>query len=418
MIQKIQKENSSSKASEKLQASPIKGKPTKASASSKKNKTKQNSRVLIPIILAFFVSGLVAMVGAVSNSVQHDFNLSDTASSLLASAIYIWFLVMAVPTGYIMDKLGHRNTVIVALLLSCLSMVFPIFYYSYWTMVISLCLLGIANTMLQISLNLLVSDVTPKRQMSSMLTLGQFVGQIPAMIIPVLAMWSVVLFGNWRWVYPIFLVISLAITYFLYRTEVKESSDKDPSGFKDFFKLLENKMILFCFLAIVCQVGIDVGTSVTTPKILIERTGASSEAANFITSLYAIVRLGGCLLGAYLLSRYSNQKIYITSIVLILLGCIGLLFIQSRILIYICTAFMGLGISNLFAILFSQALDAMPRKKNDISGLMIMGLVGGAIFPPIMGMAAKLLGGQFGAILVIMLCAGYMIYMAKEIKDE
>lgn len=384
-----------------------------------KTSKKQNIRVLAPIILSFFVSGMVAMVGSVSNSVQHDFGLSDSVGSLLASAIYIWFLVIAVPTGYIMNKLGHRKTVLLALSLSCLSMVFPIIHYSYITMVISLSLLGISNTMLQISLNLLVSDVTPKRQMSSMLTLGQFVGQIPAMLIPLLAIAAASLFGSWHWVYPLFLLVSLLITFFLYTTEVEESGDKDPSGFKDLFSLLKKPMILFCFIAIICQVGIDVGVNITAPKILIERTGVESGVANFITSVYAIVRLAGCLLGAFLLARYSNQKLYLISIVLIVAGGVSLIFLQTSLLIYICVVIMGLGISNLFAIIFSQALEAEPRKKNDISALMIMALVGGAIFPPIMGLATTIVGGhQWGAIIVILLCASFMGYRFKEIKDE
>lgn len=391
---------------------------TRKPKSEKRVKTEQEIRVLAPIILAFFVSGLVGMVGAVSGYVKEDFNLSNTVSSLLVSAIYFWFLIMAVPTGYIMDKMGHKGTVILALGLSCLSLVIPIVYYSYFTMIISLCLLGIANTMLQISLNLLVSDVTPKRQLSSMLTLGQFVGQIPAMVIPMFALWAVAMFGSWRWVYPVFLLISLGFTYFLFKTDVKESSDKDPASFKDLIGLLKKKTVLFCFIAIALQVGIDAGVAITTPKILVERTGMSISGANFVTSVYAMVRLAGCLGGAYILAKFSNKKIYMASIALILVGCFGLLFINSRILIYICTALTGLGISNLFAILFSRALDALPRKKNDISSLMIMGLVGGAILPPILGGAADIAGGQYGAIIVIMLCAGVMMYISKEIKDE
>lgn len=406
--------NSSQPAVSAKRGVPAQNKPT-----SGKPKRKQEIRVLAPIILAFFVSGIVAMIGSVSNSVQEDFKLSDAAASFLAMAIYIWFVVVAVPTGYIMNKLGHKKTVLVALVLSCVSMLLPIVHYSYWSMLISLSILGIANTMLQISLNLLVSDVTPKRQMSSMLTLGQFVGQIPAMLIPVLALLATEWFGNWHWVYPLFLVISLAITYFLYKTDVEESKDKDPSGFLDLIGLLKKPMILFCFLGIICQVGIDVGIGVTTPKILIERIGMGSVEANFVTSVYAIVRLAGCLLGAFLLARYSNQKIYMVSLALLLLGGLMLTFIASEFLIYVCAAIMGLGISNIFAIIFSQALEALPKKKNDISVLMIMGLVGGAIFPVIMSLATKAVGGhQWGAVLVILLCSSFMLYKYKMIKDE
>lgn len=425
MVEKTTSQNTGSdskkaiKHSSNSAKSSTKATKTKKPQSAKRQKAAQEIRILAPIIATFFVSGLVAMVGVVVNYVQHDFQLSDTISSFLASAIYIWFVLIAIPTAYIMNNLGHKKTVLLALILSCVSMAIPILYYSPITMVISLCTLGIANTIMQISLNLLVSDVTPKRQMSSMLTLGQFVGQIPAMIIPLLAMLASLWFGSWRWVYPFFLAVSLGITYWLYRTKVEESADKDPSGIMDIIGLLRKPVILLCFIGIILQVGIDVGISITTPKIIMERTGASTESANFVLMVYAIVRLIGCLGGAFILSQFSNKKIYIASIALILLGCAGLLFINSRILIYICTIFMGLGVSNLFAILFSQALDTFPRKKNDISVLLIMGLVGGAIFPPIMGIGTKLVGGhQFGAIIVIMLCAIGMLYISKQLKDE
>lgn len=425
MVEKTTSQNTGSdskkaiKHSSNSAKSSTKATKTKKPQSAKRQKAVQEIRILAPIIATFFVSGLVAMVGVVVNYVQHDFQLSDTISSFLASAIYIWFVLIAIPTAYIMNNLGHKKTVLLALILSCVSMAIPILYYSPITMVISLCTLGIANTIMQISLNLLVSDVTPKRQMSSMLTLGQFVGQIPAMIIPLLAMLASLWFGSWRWVYPFFLAVSLGITYWLYRTKVEESADKDPSGIMDIIGLLRKPVILLCFIGIILQVGIDVGISITTPKIIMERTGASTESANFVLMVYAIVRLIGCLGGAFILSQFSNKKIYIASIALILLGCAGLLFINSRILIYICTIFMGLGVSNLFAILFSQALDTFPRKKNDISVLLIMGLVGGAIFPPIMGIGTKLVGGhQFGAIIVIMLCAIGMLYISKQLKDE
>ena len=388
--------------------------PTKA------NTSKSNVRIMAPIILSFFVSGFAAIIGVVSNSVEKELHLSDIQSSILASAIYVWFLIMAVPTGYIMNKLGHRMTVITGLSISCMSLLFPIFMYNYAGMVISLCLLGIANTMLQISLNLLVSDVTPKRKMSSMLTLGQFVSQIPNLTVPILAIWSFTLFGSWRWVYPLFLIISLAITYFLYKTNIDEGEvEGDPSSISDLLSLLKQKAIMLCFIGIICQVGMDIGISMIAPKILEERIGQNSANANMIISIYALIRLLGCLGGAYLLAKYSNKKIYMTSLYCIFLSCLGLIFSRTGGLVYISVGLMGLGMSNLFAIIYSQALEHNPKKKNDISILMIIGLVGGAIFPPIMSMATRLTGNhQWGAVVIIILLAGMMYYIRKIIKDE
>ena len=81
--------------------------------------------------------------------------------------------------------------------------------------------------------------------------------------------------------------------------------------------------------------------------------------------------------------------------------------------IYIAIALIGFGNSNVFSIVFSQALLAVPDKKNEISGLMIMGLFGGTVFPLLMGFASDAVG-QSGAVAVMTVGVIYLIlYMFK-----
>ena len=73
---------------------------------------------------------------------------------------------------------------------------------------------------------------------------------------------------------------------------------------------------------------------------------------------------------------------------------------QSTLVLYIGIALVGYGNSNIFSMVFAQALEAVPEKQNEVSGLMIMGLFGGTVFPLFMGYASDAFG-QIGAVLVM-----------------
>lgn len=48
----------------------------------------------------------------------------------------------------------------------------------------------------------------------------------------------------------------------------------------------------------------------------------------------------------------------------------------------------GLGFANIFPLVFFAALERMPERASEISGLMVTAIVGGALLPPIMGLVA------------------------------
>ena len=113
-----------------------------------------NLSKLIPIMFAFFAMGFVDMVGTATNYVKADFQLSDTMANFLPSMVFLWFFFLSVPTSLLMNKIGKRNTVIVSLFVTALALLLPLFGYNYPIMLVSFCLLGIGNTLMQVSLNL------------------------------------------------------------------------------------------------------------------------------------------------------------------------------------------------------------------------------------------------------------------------
>lgn len=375
---------------------------------------------LVPIMFAFFAMGFVDMVGTATNYVKADFSLSDTMANFLPSMVFLWFFFLSVPTSLLMNKIGRRKTVLVSLLVTVLALIVPLLGYNYPMMLVSFCLLGIGNTLMQVSLNPLISCIVKGDKLASSLTFGQFVKAIASFIAPILASWAAVKFGNWRILYLIFLVIAVIATAYLWLTKVEEDkSAAETSGFFDVIKLLGVPSVLMLFCGIIAHVGIDVGVNTAAPKILMERLGLPLSEAAIATSVYFLFRTLGCFSGSFILAKWNVKKFFAISVAMMVLSMIGLFVCQSKIGIYIAIALVGYGNSNIFPTVFSQALLSRPDKANEMSGLMIMGLIGGTIFPLLMGVLSDLLGSQIGSVIVISVGVAYLIFLAaKFLKSQ
>ncbi len=164
-----------------------------------------------------------------------------------------------------------------------------------------------------------------------------------------------------------------------------------------------------------CHVGIDVGTNTTAPKIIMERLGLPLEEAGFATGVYFIFRTAGCFLGAFILRAMSPKLFFAISVAMMLAGMVILFAGNTLAILYAGIAFIGFGNSNIFSIIFSQALVYTPNERNEVSGLMIMGLFGGTVFPLAMGYAADAVG-QAGAVAVMTVGVIYLLYYTLKIK--
>ena len=384
------------------------------------NNNKNLYAKLIPVMLCFFAMGFVDLVGIASNYVKADLDLTDSQANVFPSLVFFWFLIFSVPTGVLMNKIGRKKTVLLSLIITFASLLIPVFGDGYTLMLISFSLLGIGNALMQTSLNPLLSNIIAGDKLASTLTFGQFVKAIASFLAPYIAMWgatqTIPSFGlGWRVLFPVYMVIAVLAIALLGSTPIEEEKPDKASGFKACFALLGKPFILLSFIGIMCHVGIDVGTNTTAPKILMERLDMTLAEAGFATSLYFIFRTVGCFLGAFILQKVSAKSFFALSVVFMLLAMAGLFIFHTEKIIYICIAMIGFGNSNVFSIIFSQALFAMPDKKNEVSGLMIMGLFGGTVFPLAMGVASDAMG-QSGAVAVMTVGVIYLLLYTLKIK--
>lgn len=383
---------------------------------------KQNKTIyIVPVMFCFFAMGFVDLMGIASNYVKEDLALNDSTANILPSLVFFWFLIFSVPTGMLMNRIGRKNTVLLSLLVTLASLIMPLIDESFAVMLVAFSLLGIGNALMQTSLNPLISSIISGKHLASTLTFGQFIKAIASFLAPYLAMWGATAampsFGfGWKVLFAIYLVVGIAATLLLWATPIDEGGQRDSaSGFADCLRLLGKPVVLLSFVGIMCHVGIDVGSNTTAPKILMERLGMTLNEAAFATSLYFIFRTVGCLTGSFILRVMNHRAFFTVSILMMALSMAGLAFGTSEAVLYTAIALVGYGNSNVFSLVYSQALLSVPDRQNEVSGLMIMGLFGGTVFPLLMGFAADA-AGQTGAVAVMAVGVVYLLTFIKNIK--
>ena len=382
------------------------------------NKT-SNLKMIVPVMFTFFIMGFVDMVGTATNYVKADFQLSDTMANFLPSMVFLWFFFLSVPTSLLMNRIGKKKTVLASLVVTVLALLIPLFSYSYPLMLVSFCLLGIGNTLMQVSLNPLITLIVKGDKLASTLTFGQFIKAIASFIAPILASFLAVKFNNWMLLYAVFLAIAVIGTIYLAVTRIDEDLSVERSAsFVDCLKLLGDGTVLLFFLGIVSHVGIDVGVNTCAPKILIERLGVPLSDAAIATSVYFLFRTIGCFTGSLILSKWDLKKFFLLSVILMIAAMLGLFFCKTRIGLYIAIGLVGYGNSNIFSMIFSKALLYKEDRSNEMSGLMIMGLIGGTVFPLLMGILSDALHSQVGSVLVISCGVIYLLYLAYRLIRE
>lgn len=363
---------------------------------------------ILPILFGFFVMGFVDVVGISTNYVKHDFGLSDTLANLIPMMVFLWFAIFSIPTGMLMGCIGRRNTVGVSLGITFVAMLLPLFLYDFVSVLLAFALLGIGNTILQVSLNPMVASVVSPGKITSVLTLGQFLKAVSSFLGPLIAGTAASFWGDWKWIFAVYAVTTLlSVVWLLAGVHEEEQKMVQSSTFTMVGSLLKDRYIGMSFLGILFIVGIDVGLNTTIPKLLIEKTSMVVSEAGLGSSLYFSARTIGTFVGAFLLARVASDRFMQYSIGIGLISLVLLLLADSLLWISILVVIIGLACSNVFSIIFSYALRHLPERDNEISALMIMGVSGGALVTPLMGILSEGVGQAAGLSLLV-LCLLYL----------
>ena len=205
----------------------------------------------------------------------------------------------------------------------------------------------------------------------------------------------------------------------MFFTKIEESAQEGKTAsFSKTLGLLNNSNILLSFLGILCVVGLDVGMNTVTPKLLIERVGLAKEAATYGASWYFAARTIGTVFGIFLLAKFSEKSFFKINMMVVGLALVGLLFVQEQMVILALVSVVAFASSSIFAVIYTLAIKSQPSLTNEISGLMITGVAGGAIVPPLMGFATDALGSQQGSLVILLLCSAYLLFCSFKLNSS
>lgn len=373
-----------------------------------------------PIFLAFLCMGFGDAVGPFVGLAKETFDLSNFMATMIQFIGFTMFLILSIPLGIVQDRTSRKSVLMLGLFVALLGLVIPIFkgLDSYPLFLLTIMFLGGGAAILQVSGNPIMRDVSPDGKYARNLTLGQFVkaiGSLSGPIIPVIALrW----FGaDWSLIFPVYSIALLVTLVWISTVKIEEKKDpgNKPATFGSSFKLLGNSFVAMMVLGIFLYVGAEQCMSSGIPLLLDDKYGIDIQSLGVAgTGLFFLALVIGRFLGAVILNWIPARDFLIITVLLSIVGSVTIL-LGIKVLAIVSIFFIGLGFANIFPLIFSIAVDKMPERTNELSGLMISAIVGGALLPLMMGKLADI-GGITIGLLVPLAAVIYIMYLSIRIK--
>lgn len=383
------------------------------------NKKSFNLKIVVPVLLSFFVMSFVDLVGIGVDRAKADFQLTDTMAQLIPSAAFLWFFLLSVPIGILQDRVGKKRMLNYGMAISALGMIIPFIIYSFPVLLFGFALLGIGNTIIQVSANPLLVSVVPSNRASSALSFSQFIKSIGSMIGAPLAGLLAAQFGDWKLILVVFGVISLLTVLWLGAVKIEELKkiDTSPATMGSSFSLLKNGFILSMVLSIFLVVGIDVGVNSTSGQFLMKKLDMEQALAESGRSIYFFGKMLGTFAGAMLLTWFASRKFLVWTSLLSLIAIVALVFNPVPAGALVIIFLVGLFAANIFPLVFSITVEKFPERANEISGLMMMAISGGAVIPLLTGWLTDVFSITIG-MFVLVACAVYILIAAMAAQKS
>ncbi|MGD0583478.1 MAG: MFS transporter [Bacteroidales bacterium] len=372
---------------------------------------KLSIKQVLPVLMSFFVMSFVDLVGIGVDRVSADMNLSATLAQLIPSAAFLWFLLLSVPVGILQARYGKKLVLNIGMGVTALGLLVPYFIYSFSTVLTGFALLGIGNTIVQVSANPLIVDVVPSNRTSSFLSFSQFVKAIGSMIgAPLATVFASHFTHDWKMLFLVFGIVSILTIIWLASTTVEEVRQEGyKATFATSFKLMNNGFLLLMVLSIFLVVGVDVGFNSNSGQFLMKHFGIGQTAAESGRSVYFLGRMLGTFLGALLLTKISSRKFFLWTTLLGIIALVAILLLPGKALAWVLVFIIGFAVANIFPLVFSITVEKYPDRNSEISGLMIMAICGGAVIPLMIGWISDMSNNVAIGMSILVLCMAYLL---------
>ena len=377
----------------------------------------KKNMMLMPMMAGFFVMGFCDIIGTVMNQVKAECALSDMTAGFLPSMIFIWFFLISIPTGVMCGRIGRKNAVLVSLAVTAFAMLLPLAAgpQRFWIYFASFALLGIGNTILQAALPALMSNVVPADQLTSRISLGQFVKAICAALTPVFVYLTATALGNWKLLFPLYGAITVVAALWLWFSKIPDervarngAASCATTSFSSCLAMLGHPYVLAMTVGILFSVGADVGFAVAKPEYLKNVYKVDLDVAGMGPTVYFVAKTLAAIGGAALFAKVSAAKCFPWCMGLGLAATACIFVAGSPFAFLACVFVAALATANSFGMCMGLALDKVPEKANEITSLMVMAIVGGGVVTPVLGFVQSRVGAS-GLAGVLIACIAYLL---------
>lgn len=387
---------------------------------------------LVSVFFVFLAMGFGDAANQLVSVVEKAFNVTPFTASLVSLSGMIMFGVLSVPTGVWQSKIGKKKMLTIGLCLFLLGSVLPILAFNFPIILLAVLLMGAGATILQVSGNPLIRDVSDEGKYSSMLSFAQSlkaIGTLSTSLILVLIGTSLMKHGwfsftpeggetidmGFRILFPIFAVVLLItlVLVIMFVPENVSKSDEKPTTLGNCIRALGNPFILMMFLAIFFYCGAEASMFNRIPSILTENTSVTPAMGNIVLIISLFV---GRFLGGVILQKMSAKKFLGITVAISILGNLLLFLPYNAFTTWLSFILIGIGFANIFPLVFSICVDHKPEMSNEISGLMTTAIVGAAIVPLLTGAMAGV--GIRLAFIVPLCCLAYLCFVTARVSKE
>ena len=373
----------------------------------------------------FVISFLTNIIGPLVPDIISAFNLSLSMAAFLPFSFFLAYGVMSIPSGFLVEYIGEKKVMILAFLISSIGALAFSINPSYSLYVLSLFLVGSGMAMLQVSINPLLRNIGGEKEFAFNSVLGQLFFGLASFISPLIYSYliislsvgnetsnSIILFfkkitfPNLRWVslYWIFSLVSFLMCVTLIFTnfpEKKKPNRENKEKLNNYIVLIKNPIVILYFFGIFSYVGLEQGVANWISKFLeiYHSLDPQNMGAKIISYFWGLMTLG-TFSGLFLLKKIDSRKILIfftsASIISLLISLFGPLKVSL-----FSFPLIGFFISTMWSIIISLALNSMSKNHGAFSGILVSGIIGGAVFPLIIGILADFAGLKVGMTLLL-----------------
>ncbi|TAI49774.1 MFS transporter [Flagellimonas allohymeniacidonis] len=385
------------------------------------NQLRTNYLVVAYVLLTFFfISFLTNILGSLNPSASESFGLSKTMVAFLPFAFFLAYGIMSIPAGLLLERVGQKRLLLTAFFLALLGSLLFVAFPNFTFFLVALFTIGCGMAILQVVINPLLRVSGGEENYAFTSVLGQLCFGLASFVAPLIYTLSlaedeaglssflnqiaghlVVLDLRWVSIYVIFALFAvgmLVVTLFLKLPKTTQNEDERIGDLNSFTALLKSKTVIFFFLGIFAYVGVEQGISFWISKFLYQYHGFDFETvgAKAVANFWGLMTIGG-LVGLVLLKLLDSKLVLKLFTSLTMVCLLSGLFGPKQFSLYgfqACGFFMAV----MYPIIISLALNSVKEMHGSFAGILMTGIVGGALFQLLIGFLGDLTSLRFGMI--------------------